>query len=604
MLDVRVYRTAFLPALVALFVAAFALVDRPTPVRSPLPADAFSTDRAYGNDVNPAPESLLGMARDFPSRAPGSPGDNGLADRVARVFAAPDEQGGHSPFQVTRMVTSARTADGPVDVQTVVATRPGQSSRRIVLLASRDAVGRPGLAELSATAALLELARVLKTRDIDKTLVLVSTSGATTGFAGARAWAKANAGTPVDGVIVLGDVAGAQVRKPWVVAWPSSSRPVALGLERTVQAAVRGETKSNPGGPHALGQWIRRALGVTVSQQGPIAAEGLPATMISVSGERGAAPDQRIVTPRAGHDGPLGAFGRAALRAVTALDVAGSGDAPAFAGVPNGIVTLRNVLPDWAVRLVIATLLLPALLAALDAYFRARRRRVAIGAAALRITAGAVPVLVAWLWVRLLGVTGLIASADGAVIPRAFPRTTSAYVAAATAVLAAAAAWYFARRATRVTGPPDGHAIAVGLTVCGLATLVWIVNPYAAALLLPAAHAWPFAAGGWRLRLTAGAVVAGLLLPLVAVVYVALALGLGPLDLAWAGELAVAGGNGLWTALVVAVLAAALGGLLRIALARHAAARGTSGGGEIKTRGPLSYAGPGSLGGTESALRR
>jgi hypothetical protein len=35
-------------------------------------------------------------------------------------------------------------------------------------------------------------------------------------------------------------------------------------------------------------------------------------------------------------------------------------------------------------------------------------------------------------------------------------------------------------------------------------------------------------------------------------------------------------------------------------LARDAPATGES----IKTRGPLSYAGPGSLGGTESALRR
>ena len=35
---------------------------------------------------------------------------------------------------------------------------------------------------------------------------------------------------------------------------------------------------------------------------------------------------------------------------------------------------MRNVLPDWAVRMLIGTLLLPALLAALDGWFRARRR--------------------------------------------------------------------------------------------------------------------------------------------------------------------------------------------------------------------------------------
>ena len=40
---------------------------------------------------------------------------------------------------------------------------------------------------------------------------------------------------------------------------------------------------------------------------------------------------------------------------------------------------MRNVLPDWAVRLLVGTLLLPALLAALDALFRARRRRLPVG---------------------------------------------------------------------------------------------------------------------------------------------------------------------------------------------------------------------------------
>ena len=57
------------------------------------------------------------------------------------------------------------------------------------MLAHRDAAA-PGRAELSGTAALLELARLFRQRDLRKTLVLVSTSGATTGFAGARAWAR------------------------------------------------------------------------------------------------------------------------------------------------------------------------------------------------------------------------------------------------------------------------------------------------------------------------------------------------------------------------------------------------------------------------------
>ena len=592
-LDVRVYRTAFLPALVALFIAAFSLVDRPTPLTAPLPADAFSGERAFGADVDPAGESLRGLDRDFPQHAPGSPGDNAMAARVARVFAAPDDTGTKSPFQVTRMTSEVRTPDGSARVQTVMATRPGLSDREIVVLADRSG---PGEANLSATAGLLELARVLKTRDLTRTLQLVSTAGGTTGFGGAQAWAKANKGKQVDAVIVLGDLAGTATHKPWVVAWPSSPRPVALKLERTAQGALRQETKADPGAPRALAQWVRRALGVTVSGQGPIGAQGMPAILVSASGERGPAPDAHV---RAEH---LERFGQAVLRTVSAIDGAQPADAPATKS-PNGIITMRNVLPDWAVRLVIATLLLPALLAALDAFFRARRRRVSVGAPLRRLGAGAVGVLVVWFWLRLLGALGVIPAADGAVIPDAFTRGASTYAATATAVLAGAGVWYLARRGSRTDAPPEGHAIAVGLAIVGLTTVIWVGNPYAAALLLPAAHAWPFAAGGWRWRGIAPAALAGLLLPLLAVLYLLVALDLNPLQLAWAAELATAGGHGLWTALALAIIVAILGGLLRIAIMRlHDGHEAPSG--RIQTRGPLSYAGPGSLGGTESALRR
>ena len=42
--------------------------------------------------------------------------------------------------------------------------RPGLSDRRIVVIAHRDSLDAPGLADLSGTAALLELARIFRTR--------------------------------------------------------------------------------------------------------------------------------------------------------------------------------------------------------------------------------------------------------------------------------------------------------------------------------------------------------------------------------------------------------------------------------------------------------
>jgi hypothetical protein len=55
--------------------------------------------------------------------------------------------------------------------------------------------------------------------------------------------------------------------------------------------------------------------------------------------------------------------------------------------------------------------------------------------------------------------------------------------------------------------------------------------------------------------------------------------------------------------LLFAGLLAAFAGALRALIARRRLGPPGSGD-EFRTRGPLSYAGPGSLGGTESALRR
>ncbi len=581
MLDLRVYRTAFLPALVALFVAAFALADRPAPARSSLATDAFSGSRAF--------DSLNGLEAAFPRRPAGSPADFAVADAVARSLHAPAEADGRPGFAITRQYTEGRTATGRGRLETVVATRVGLSSHRIVVLAHRDGTGP---AALSGTAALLELGRVLKSTALQKTLVLVSTSGGTTGFAGARAWARSEAGQPVDAVIVLGDLAGTHGRRPWVVPWPGDAGPPALTLLRTVQSAVRTETGRNPGAPRAIAQWLRRAVPVTVSEQGALA--GLPGVLLSQAGERGPASGEPVRRTR------LQAFGRSALRAVDAVDTA----EPALDRGPAGVVTLRNVLPDWAVRLVVGSLLLPALLVALDGFFRARRRRVAVLPGLRRLCVVVLPVLVAWLWLRLLGATGALAAPDGPVLPTAFPVQTSGIVAMVSAAFVAALSAVLVHLATRRSRPDAaGLGMATGVLVCGLAAAAWVLNPYAAALLVVAAHLWLFAADGWRTRIALVALVAGLALPALVVVYYAVALGLSPAQLAWGAVLGAAGGAGLGTTLLLAGLLGALAGLVRVIVARRGAPP-AGGAPPIRTRGPLTYAGPGSLGGTESALRR
>ena len=84
-------------------------------------------------------------------------------------------------------------------------------------------------------------------------------------------------------------------------------------------------------------------------------------------------------------------------------------------------------------------------------------------------------------------------------------------------------------------------------------------------------------------------------------------LGLGPGALAWSAVLAVAGGHvGMGSALLWSIALGCGVAALRLAALRAPdpldvqAPRGR----EVAIRGPMSYAGPGSLGGTESALRR
>jgi hypothetical protein len=608
-LDLRVYRAAFLPVIVAVFVAAFSLADRPAPSASPLPADAFDGATAFGVGPRPARNSLEELAQRFPARDPGSAGDAALADRVAATLGARDPKTRRSAFHVTRM----RTKQGPDVLETVTGVRAGFSNRRIVVLAHRDALGRPGRAELSGTAALLELARVFRSRELRKTLVLVSTSGATTGFAGARAWARASADTPVDAVLVLGDLAGAHVRKPWVVPWSTSSGPAPLALQRTVEAAVRGEVGGQPGGARASGQWIRRAVPLTVSGQGVVNAAGLPAVLLGATGERGAAPEEPVRQAR------LQEFGRATLRAVTAIDAAGpagedqANATPAFSEGPRGIVTVRNVLPDWAVRVLVGTLLLPALVTALDAFFRARRRRLPAGRWMAWTALGALPVVAAWLWLRALDLVGALDVPAAPVLPDAYPLDAAGAVALGSVVLVAVVAWFglrplgLRRLGVHGSAAAGGLGAATGMLMCGVVTAVWVFNPYAAMLLVPAAHLWLLAAApdsrlrGW---LGAAVVVAGLLPLLLVAVHYARALGLDPLSLAWLALLATAGGDvSLADAVVLGLVLACLAGLLTVMRTRRRVAAAAEPE-PLRTRGPAGYAGPGSLGGTESALRR
>jgi hypothetical protein len=610
MLDHRVYRAAFLPSIVAFFVVAFSLGDAPRPVTTRVAPDAFQIDRVLGTGAEPAPDSLRGMAMAFPLRRPLQSGGAGgpLTDLVQRTI-------GDTGFGPTRRIEiDADTIDGRTSVDAVIAERKGLVSRRVVVVAHRDARGAPAEAELSGTAVLLEMARIFADRDVTRTLVLASVTGGSGGYEGAREVARRLG--DVEAVIVLGDLASVRVRRPWVIPWSTSGAPAPHALRRTVEAAVFAEAGAAAGTTRSVAQWARRVVPITVSEQGVMNEQGVPAVLLSATGEVGPAPDAPISADR------LEVFGRGAVRAVTALEgggvtvtAAGESVTPPPAVPPKGGMVLGGrLLPDWAVRVLVLALLLPALLASLDAFFRARRRRLPgrrwLGWAVL----WGLPFLLAWAWLRVLDVVGAVQALPAPAPPGAVPLDAAPAIGLASAALVGLLAFVllrpFAARRLVPAGDPaaGGGAAATGVLLSLLGLGVWLFNPYAASVLLPAAHVWLLAAAPESPVRgpgpAAAAVAAGLFLPGIVVLYYLLALDLSAAEGARLVFDLVAGGEvGFLDALALSLFAGAACAIVRILLSRrHADVEPPPE--PVRTRGPRSYAGPGSLGGTESALRR
>ena len=590
MLDPRIYRAGWAPALLALIVCAFSLETPPGPVSSTLAPDAFIGQRAFA-----APGTgLRALAAEFPRRPPGSAADEALAGRVQTTFR-------QSGLNVQAPRFRAETVLGERRLQSVIGVRAGLSSRRVVVLAHRDALASPATADLSGTAALIELARVFRGRSLGKTLVLVSTSGGSGGAAGAARFARDPQG-PVDAVLVLGDLAGPRVRRPLVVPWSNGLEIAPLDLRRTVAGALLLETGLRTREPRFAAQFARLAFPLTPGEQGELAPRGLAAVLIGVSGERGPGNETVVSQMR------LQQFGRAVLRTITALDARPAGLEP-----PRPALSVqRKLVPQWAVRVLVAMLILPALLAAVDGFARVRRRRHPVGMWMGWTLAGALPFVAALALALALGLTGLLPAAPPAPVRSgAIPLDASGAAAMASLALAIVVGWLALRplvlKAVGVRGDASspGAAAAVALLAGGAVTAVWVVNPFAAALLVPALHvALLVVVPEVRFRgSVAGVMIVLALAPvLLVVLYYSQQLGLGPAEVPWTALLLVVGGHvGLLGALTWCVLLGCLAGVVAIVAAK---ARRPEPDAEAKTRGPISYAGPGSLGGTGSALRR
>jgi hypothetical protein len=466
--DLRLYRVAFVPALIALVVLLFSLQSQPDPLR-PLVAPA-------GFDGSTAAGFARQIVAQAPDRAPTSSGDLRAAAIVERNFRR---------VAAGQVVTQSFGPGGRL--RNVILKLPGQSSEEIVLIAPRDTAAPPGAASsAAATAALEELASNIGASQHAKTLVLVSTDASTEGALGAKTLADdyLNSQT-VDAIVALEQPGAASLRQPFVLTSSTAANSTSFQLVRSAEAALADQAGLRAHEPGPFGQLAELALPGGLGEQAVLIARGFDAVGLSSAGEspiRPAADRLDDLSPRT-----LKKFGQTAFGLVLALDSISG--APAHG--PGSYLSLAgNLVPGWALAALALALIAPALLAAVDALARAGRRRaasVAISWASIQ----PLPLLAALALLSALSLTGVVQRP-------AFPFDPGRYGIGPTELLAicalgilAVAVWLrIGRNRLPVRLVPEAGAAALGLCGALAAVAIWIVNPYLALLLVPLVHPW------------------------------------------------------------------------------------------------------------------
>jgi hypothetical protein len=255
-----------------------------------------------------------------------------------------------------------------------------------------------------------------------------------------------------------------------------------------------------------------------------------------------------------------------------------------------------------------------------DGLARARRRGQTLSRWIVWVLASAVPFVLALLVALAFKPLGLISAAPpGPVAAGVIPmHSTGVLLLALLALVILLSFVAFRPLLIRMVGirraaeqladpaPRGAAAAAVLLVMCAVTLATWVTNPFTAALLIPALHLWMWVVDPEvRLRrsVTVLLLAIGVAAPVLLVLHYANAFGYGPAELAWNGLLMIAGGHiTLATGLEWSVILGCVASVIVIAVRGLHEPRPEEL--QITVRGPVNYAGPGSLGGTESALRR
>jgi hypothetical protein len=585
MMDPRIYRAAFLPALAAAIVLMFSLQPVPEPLQPPISTPAFE-----GRQAERLTRLILTAA---PEREPGSEGDATLAELVRERFS--QIEGG----ELTEQAVESSHDGEDVTLPNLILTLPGTSQETLLVIAHRDSPdGAGATTSAAATATLVELAESLGGARHERTIVLASVSGSSDGSDSiAELVEQLPAAEGITAAIAIEQPGVSESGPPFVV--PGRAEPESVSAQLLTTAT---EAATNEFGSPALeeGGWegfARLAIPAGVGDAAALAGEGLEAIAISGNGER-PPPEGEDIAEQLSAD-TLTAAGGTVLDIVLTLDEA---DRAPLEGPSAYIRVGDNLLPGWTLAVLALTLVLPSLLAAGDVWMRDRRRSPRTARRAIPWVLERILIPLAGLLLAYgLGVIGLIDDPGYPFDPGRFEGGAAAVISLVAIALAIFLATLLVRpMRTPLDSEPQTLASVAGLLCCLCVIGIWFVNPFLALLAAPAAHVWllPARAVGPPRRLLIAIFALVALLPvLAAAARVGASLDLG-LSTSWYLLLLTVDGQiGLATAFLWCGL---LGGLLACIGAAGARISVRPGPAEVQVLGPAGHAGPGALGGVPS----
>lgn len=479
-INARLVRGTWLVVALPLLLAAFT-VARPQPLPPPTLPPAF--------DPEAAEQLARELARDYPDRSPGSAGALGAATWVSQQLELYDFEPQEERFHA-RIPGRGRT-----ELRNIVAVVGGASDRAIVITAHRDNTGegRGPNDNASGTGALIELARAyapvagtLVQTQPAHTLVFVSTDGGAFGALGAARFAETSGyGQSALAVVSLDAIAGPG--RPRLLIAGDTARSSASSLVRTAAMRVLEQTGGEPARDGALRQLLDLGFPLTLGEQGPFVARGIPAVTLTTvaDGPSDGFDDTRLDPAR------LGELGRASQNLIGSLDAG----LELARGTSSYVYLGSRIVRGWAIALVLLTALLPFLIGAIDLFARCRRRRIRLGPALLslrtRVLFWGSTVVVVVVAAKL----GAFPGGESRPLPPSgeLYRPAPAVLALLGTVLLAG--WLVGRERLLPRRPAKLEETLAGYTVAllalGLAALVVAVtNPFSLVYLLPSLYAW------------------------------------------------------------------------------------------------------------------